>query len=126
MSQNQPWPEERAGVYLVTEKLWHGEPTPKCKPLYVGTNTKNPTRFLQRFGELVKDMLGFFGEVAGNHPGGWKIYRYCEEKQLHPLDLYVGWINGITCTRCGENYYYDRLKPTINARRSSRCLVHKI
>ena len=66
---------------------WIGVPSVDCKTLYLGTNTMNPNRFLQRVGELVKDMLGFFGEYAGNHPGGWKLYRYCEREGIHPLDL---------------------------------------
>jgi hypothetical protein len=65
LSMSGPWPPSRPGVYVVTERLWMGRPSAQTGVLYTG-GTKN---LLDRIGNLIRDVLGFFGEVEGGP--GW-------------------------------------------------------
>jgi hypothetical protein len=124
MNPDQRWPEERAGIYLVSLRSWTGEPTSDCVPMYVGTNTTNPNLFRHRVDNLVRDMVGFFGTYAGSHSGGRKLYEHCKEKRLHPLDLYIGWTE-VACGSCSERTLYDKFRSSLlNGNRPARCKVH--
>jgi hypothetical protein len=87
-------PQSSKGVYLISGKFWIGEPTSKCVPLYIGSNTVNMNRFRARIGDLIADMFGFFGEAsskvkAGHHSGGQSLYWYLREdtRKKNPMSL---------------------------------------
>jgi hypothetical protein len=127
MDNAQPWPQEEAGVYVVSLQPWEKEPTETSGILYVGSNTKNPELFLKRVGDLIIDMLGFWGdkENSGHHSGGRTLYNYCRKERIHPLDLFLGWQQGITCARCAENDSYWTLKPMESKKAPARCFEHQ-
>jgi hypothetical protein len=120
----QEWPPETAGVYVVSRDPWPDEPSAACGVLYVGGNPHVPTLFRQRIGFLVKDMFGFWGDVAGSHSGGISLWEWCFANRVHPLDLYLGWITGIECGRCTEADLFARLEPTLSRKAPARCAEH--
>ncbi len=126
MDNTQEWPKEEAGVYVVSRRPWKGEPVAESGILYIGSNSKNPEHFLKRIGDLIIDMLGFWGEKAnsGHHSGGQTLWLYCRNNQVHPLDLYLGWKHGIPCARCAEGENYYALKPSENKKSPPRCHEH--
>jgi hypothetical protein len=124
MDDSQPWPKEQPGIYVVTLRAWQGQPIGESEPLYVGGNPQNPKHLLNRTGFLIKDMLGFFGEETGSHSGGQSLWFYCRENGIHPLDLYLAWAENVTCSRCSEVLYYEKLTPSFNHNRPASCKVH--
>jgi hypothetical protein len=120
MDDRQPWPPEANGVYVVSERRWRGVPTKRAGILYAGGNTGNSPRFLTRVGDLIADMLGFWW----HHSGGQSLYKHCKEKGIHPLDLYLGWVEGIRCPRCAEAEVYRALAPLRSEKVPARCQVH--
>ena len=116
-------PPEANGVYVVSQRPWTLLPDEACGPLYVGSNTGQSARFRTRIGDLLADLFGFFGEETGHHSGGQHLFHYCCEKQIQPLDLYIGWVT-TDCARCDENRLFDSLHPRLNRSRPSRCGVH--
>jgi len=120
MDESQPWPPESNGVYVVSERPWSSAPTKEAGILYAGGNTSESPLFLTRVGSLIADMLGFWW----HHSGGQSLYKYCTEKGLHPLDLYLGWVEGIPCSRCAEAEVYRTLKPLLSKRVPPRCSTH--
>ena len=121
----QPRPPEANGVYLVSLESWSLEPTQECKPLYVGTNTRNVNRFRTRVGDLVADLLGFFvSGPNGHHSGGQTLHKYCEENAVNPNDLYIRWLSDCDCPTCKEGEVYDKINPSLNKKRP-RCTRHR-
>ena len=91
---NQEWPPEAAGVYVVSRNPWADEPTADSCILYVGGNPNAPIQFRNRVGFLVKDMLGFWGDIAfGSHSGGQSIWNWCfDNKNLSKnYSVILGW-----------------------------------
>jgi len=115
---------EANGVYLISQRPWSEEPTIKCIPLYVGSNTGKSKRFRTRIGDLIADMFGFFGSETGHHSGGQTLNKYCKENNLNPKKLYIGWVERCRCVRCAENEIFDNLEPFLNKNRPSRCKEH--
>jgi len=124
MDDKQPWPKETPGIYVVSRLPWSARPSDQAQVLYVGGNPKNPIQLLNRIGLLIKDMLGFWGDFTGSHIGGEKLWCYCHQNKVHPLDLYLSWAPDIACSRCAENDHYDILKPLLNKNRPASCKVH--
>jgi hypothetical protein len=120
MDENQAWPPDSNGVYVVAEHTWLSSPSRESIVLYVGGNSSASPLFLTRVGSLVADMLGFWW----HHSGGQSIYRHCEAKGLHPLDLHLGWVGNIPCPRCGEKEIHDALKPLLAKKVPPRCPKH--
>jgi hypothetical protein len=60
-----PWPPERGGVYVVSERHWAGAPTRDARILSAGGNTSQSALFLTRVGSLIADMLGFWYHHSG-------------------------------------------------------------
>jgi hypothetical protein len=120
MDDRQLWPPESKGVYVVTLRPWKGCPRKGPSVLYVGGNTGKSPRFMTRVGDLVADMLGLWY----HHSGGQWLYNYCEQEGFHPLDLYLGWVEGVSCSRCAENEVYQRLSPKRREKSPARCKVH--
>jgi hypothetical protein len=122
---DQEWPPEAAGVYVVSRLPWAGQPSDGCGVLYVGSNPNAPIQFRNRIGFLVKDMLGFWGDIAyGSHSGGQSIWNWCFDNKFSPLDLYLGWIIGIECGRCVENELYARFCPKLSRKAPAQCTAH--
>jgi hypothetical protein len=125
LNENQDWPPEDRGVYLVSRRSWNGEPDKICEPLYVGSTTGRSPRFCTRVGDLVADMFGFYGTYTGHSSGGIKLYRFCREQGVHPGDLFLSWYSGEkVCPRCHETRWYDRLQPPLNGSRPPMCRAH--
>lgn len=120
MNADHPWPPENDGVYIVSGFPWIRIPTKDSDILYSGGNTSNSPLFLTRVGSLIADMLGFWW----HHSGGQSIYDYCKEQRLHPLDLYLGWVEGVPCRRCAEREVYAALGRGLCKRAPARCRVH--
>ena len=122
MDDNQPWPPESKGVYVVSERRWRKAPNKRAGILYVGGNTSGSPLFLTRVGSLIADMLGFWW----HHSGGQSLYNHCKDKGLHPLSLYLGWAENVRCCRCAEAEVYFALKPPreICKRMPARCKQH--
>lgn len=129
------WPQASGGVYLVSREGWSGEPTIACRPLYIGGNTGASQRFCTRVGDLVADMFGFFDGNTGHHSGGQKLWHWCNENQVRPADLFLGWASGDDsdwCARCAEVALFDmfpivdspRSAGLLNKIRPPRCRVH--
>ena len=117
----QPWPPVNNGVYVVSQDSWRGFPKRKARILYVGGNTGKSPRFLTRVGDLIADMLGFWWHSSG----GQSLYMYCKENGLHPLDLYLGWAEGVPCSRCAETEVYWALGPPELCKKvPAGCKVH--
>lgn len=121
----QIWPPEAAGVYVVSCNTWIDEPNSENRILYVGSNPKNPTQLRNRIGFLIKDMLGFWGDKHGSHSGGQSLWNWCFENQVHPLELYVGWIIDIECGRCTETELFARFRPLLSRKAPARCKGHE-
>src|SRR5262245_28676742 len=85
IDEDQVWPPESGGVYVVSLRRWNGRPTKQCDVLYVGSNTGASNRFITRIGDLIADMLGFWGEQTGHHSGGQSLWKYCREHGINPL-----------------------------------------
>jgi hypothetical protein len=117
-------PPEAAGVYVVTKLPWDRHPTMDSHVLYVGGNSMDGKQFRNRIGLLIKDMLGFWGDLTGSHSGGIRLHIYCKEHRVNPLDLYFGWIAIVPCGRCAEGYFFERLQPELCKKRPGRCNVH--
>ncbi|HEV3260942.1 MAG TPA: hypothetical protein VG013_29085 [Gemmataceae bacterium] len=117
----QPWPPEDTGIYVVSELAWQVCPSQQARVLYVGGNPNNPVELRNLIGLLLKDMFGFWGDVTGSHSGGQTLWCYCHENTISPLNLYLGWAVGISCSRCAENTFYDLLQPSLNKKRPARC-----
>jgi hypothetical protein len=121
----QEWPPEATGVYVVSHDSWDGEPTINSRVLYVGGNPNSPIQFRNRVGFLIKDMLGFWGDIAyGSHSGGQSIWNWCFDNRINPLDLYLGWNTGIECGRCTEMDLYIRFQPLLSRKAPARCTGH--
>ena len=120
----QVWPPEANGVYLISRNSWNEQPDQKSGVLYLGSNTGMSSRFRTRIGDLVADMLGFYCEETGHSSGGISLHKYCCEKMINPLDLFIGWKIECPCVRCEKNSLYDQLKPELNKKRPSRCKNH--
>ena len=119
MAPDYPWPGEVPGIYFVSERAWHGVPIQECGPLWVGKTSV----LLRRMGELLSDMLGFFGNRTGRNPGGWKVWYHCEKQGLHPLDLFIAWTVDPVCPSCEERVVDRLLRPILNDRRPG-CQLH--
>jgi len=117
-------PPERSGVYVITKQAWKGRPQSMSGVLYVGGNTGRSARFRTRIGDLLADMLGFFGESTGHHSGGQSLCNWCKAHRVNPLDLYIGWQSSVRCGRCAEMRLYEALKPELNKNRPSKCAEH--
>jgi hypothetical protein len=68
-------PPERGSAYLVTQRIWRGDPTPTSGPLYVGGITGKSDRFRTRIGDLLADSFGFYGKTNGHSSGGTSIHN---------------------------------------------------
>ncbi len=123
ITSGHPWPPRSNAIYVVTEKAWSRRPGKPAVVLYVGGNTGKSKRFCTRVGDLVADMLGFYGGGTGHHSGGQTLWRHCKKTQTHPLDLFIGWQKGIRCGRCAEIRAWRLLEPSKNRVAPSRCRV---
>lgn len=117
-------PPESSGVYVVTQKRWRTEPNHRSGVLYIGGNTGQSARFRTRLGDLIADMLGFFGDSTGHHSGGRRLWGWCRTERINPLDLYIGWQSGVECHRCAEIDMFRELKPLLNKNRPPKCTQH--
>ncbi len=115
---------EAESVYVVSRKRWQQAPTPSCDPLYVGSNTGRSARFRTRIGDLIADLLGFFGNTTGHSSGGQSLHAFCRENDLHPHELFIGWLCECSCPRCTEYALVEQLHPRLNKVRPPRCKVH--
>lgn len=118
-----PVPPTDNGVYVVTDSDWTGDPARSRHVLYVG-GTTSPNRFRTRVGELVTRTIGYFGDDGPKHSGGRSLYRWCRSSGFHPLDLWLGWLDGVECRRCAEVGEYLRLRPLLNKKFPGACPDH--
>lgn len=119
-----PKPPESRSVYLISLDTWSDQPTPKCRPLYVGGNTGQSSRFRTRIGDLLADLFGFFCDNTGHHSGGQSLHNYCRVERINPFALYIAWARSCECHRCLETELYGELRPRLNKNVPSRCRVH--
>src|ERR1700675_3994322 len=82
-------PPEAPGVYVVSRKKWKRRPSPASEVLYVGGNPNRDDFFPQRVGLLIMNALGFGGKVGYDHAGGRRLWEWCRDSRVHPLDLYL-------------------------------------
>lgn len=107
-------PPISTSAYIVTLNKWKGQPVADSFPLYAGGNSKNTDRFRTRVGDLIADMLGFYGGGTGHHSGGKALHAWCQSQLLNPLDLYISWVIKSPCFRCAEIELYEKFKPSLN------------
>jgi len=113
------WPPARPGVYVVSSQPWTGRPV-EGVVLYTGA-TKN---LLDRMGNLIRDVLGFYGPVedapdewVGKHSGAQTLWQYCRDRGEPVGDLVIGWAaTASPCQWCMEKEVAGLLKPTLNKR----------
>jgi hypothetical protein len=117
-------PPEYKGVYILSQRPWVGVPTKDDSILYVGGNTTEWGYFRRRVGDLVADVLGFFNKEFGHNPGGQSAWRFCRRNHLKPLDLYLGWVEGVHCPMCAEKEVYEKLGSALGRRAPPRCKIH--
>lgn len=123
MDDSCPRPPESNSVYLVSGKAWVKNPSGKCIPLYIGSNTGRSKRFRTRIGDLIADIFGFFSTDTGHHSGGQTLHKHFKKKKLDPLNVYIAWLKECSCMRCAENEMYDKFKATLlNKNRPARCI----
>src|ERR1700693_5122467 len=84
IDDDQPWPPEKKGVYVVSLQPWDSHPTKQGGILYVGGNSAESGRFLRRVGDLIIDMLGFFDSEGGHSSGGQSLWNHCNQKSINP------------------------------------------
>ena len=121
IDDNQVWPtEEKNGVYVVSQRLWKGLPTKDAGILYVGGNTEDGSYFISWVGSLVIDMLGLWL----HHSGGQSIWKYCRKNGIHPLDLFLGWVEPVECRRCAEAEVNSKLNPVLCKKKPASCKKH--
>lgn len=112
-------PPDSRSVYLITLHDWQNSPDIASHPLYVGGN-KNPDLFSKRVGEVIAAALGF--DVY--HSGGRKLYQWCKNSQINPIDLYISWAMNVKCHRCAEINIYHEMKhygTLLNKYKPTRC-----
>jgi hypothetical protein len=117
-------PPEHGSSYLVTLYGWSDRPLSDSGILYVGGITGGSARFRTRIGDLIADMFGFFTSTTGHHSGGQHLNSWCIAEKVHPLDLYLSWVEGATCHRCLEVRMHRTLKPQLNRVVPARCRTH--
>ncbi len=101
--QGHDWPPERDAVYVVSRNPWKGSTGEGALPIYVGGNTGKSARFRTRVGDLFADLYGFFGGETGHHSGGQTLHWFCDDFDIHPGDLHLGWFTEPEwCDRCVE------------------------
>ena len=114
------FPPDRGSAYLVSLRRWRQYPKFSSVPLYVGGITGQSDRFRTRIGDLIADMFGYFG----HHTGGRSLHDWCKESQVHPLDLYIGWVDIGPCHRCLEEELWREMRPILNRRTPPACRLH--
>ncbi len=124
ITDDHEWPPEDHGVYVVTQTAWNGQPSADDGVLYIGGTTGTSARFVTRVGDLIADILGFYGRETGHHSGGQKIWEYCNHERIHPLDLHIGWFEGCRCVRCAESEAIRVLQPKLNKNAAPACQEH--
>jgi hypothetical protein len=124
MTDSQPWPPDSNGVYVVSSAPWIEVPKRGESILYAGSNSSQSALFVVRVGSLIADMLGFFTELRGHHSGGQSLWKHCRDEGLHPLDLFLGWVDGIRCSRCAEAEVHGELSPLLSKIGPARCKIH--
>ena len=134
VADDQPWPPDDRAVYLVAQRPWIGALSPECDPLYFGGNTGRSARFCTRIGDLIADMHGFYGVLAGHHSGGQSLHRWCWERGMKPGSLWLGWaMREPWCAACAEVELARALVGrwerrgevgVLNVKRPPRCGVH--
>jgi hypothetical protein len=75
-------PRERDAVYLVSEREWQAQPDETAHILYVGGNTGTSSGFATRIGDLIAELLGFYGEPTGHHSGGQILWGWCDHQRF--------------------------------------------
>ncbi len=123
LDENQAWPPEQGGVYLVSREKWTGAPRAGGSYLYLGGISGSSPRFCTRVGDLLADTFGFFGGGTGHSSGGQRLNDWCVKQQLNPLDLHLGWFVPADgdCNRCLERRWHGTLKPVLNRYHPPRC-----
>jgi hypothetical protein len=124
INDNQEWPPDHNGVYVISKENWQDEPSQNCFPLYAGGTTGKSKRFSTRIGDLIADMLGFFNDDTGHHSGGQTLHEFCYQNKINPLDLYIGWAGNCNCFRCAEVELVKNLSPKLNKKAPARCPKH--
>lgn len=99
------WPPEGKAIYLVSDRSWRG--TPKGA-LYVGGCTGQRDRFVARVGDLIADLFGFFGEKQGHHSGARRLWKWCDVRRIHPMELWLAWSQP-PCPACAERELFASL-----------------
>jgi hypothetical protein len=125
INYKHPWPPEHNGVYVISRRTWVGKPSKDSMPLYVGSTTGQSKRFCTRVGDLIADMLGFYGDYTGHHSGGESLHEFCRKNRINPLDLFLGWAEKCSCLRCAETIVFKRLSPKLNKKSPPICIEHK-
>lgn len=112
------WPPSRPGVYVVTSESWMNRPQ-EGNVLYTGA-TKN---LLDRIGNLIRDTLGFYGEIedgpgwVGKHSGAQTLWQCCHDQGKPVGHLVIGWAaTSIPCHWCVEKELARALTPCLNKR----------
>jgi hypothetical protein len=126
-------PPERDAIYLVSQRAWRRAPSARCVPLYFGGNTGRSPRFRTRIGDLIADMHGFYCDSTGHHSGGQSVFKWCQETNVSPGDLFLGWaVAPSWCSRCAEldlSYQFQkegvRLLSLLNKVRPPACVLHR-
>ena len=124
IDETHPKPPESGSAYVVTVKTWHSEPDASCLPLYVGGTTGKGARFRTRIGDLIADLLGFYGSETGHHSGGQSLHKWCKQHSVDPLSLSIAWVKGAACHRCLEVNLVAGLSPSLNRKAPPGCRIH--
>jgi hypothetical protein len=109
-------------VYVVTTRSWTGQPTPG-HVLYTG-GTGN---LLNRIADLIRDVLGFYGEFedgpgwVGKHSGAQTLWQHRHDQGEQVGELLIGWAaTSDPCHWCMEKKLARLLKPSKNKRTGRR------
>jgi hypothetical protein len=81
-------PPELAGVYVVTERSWSGQPNTAAGALYVVMSGV----LRERIGALLGSLFGFHGVYSGRHAGGITLDQVFVRSGPHnALDVWIAW-----------------------------------
>lgn len=121
------WPPQDTtnSIYVVSLRPWYRTPSKSDHYLWVGGCRDDSSCIFDRISAFVNDALGFYGgKNSYRSIGGQKVYQWCRDNKVKPLDLFIAWAVDVPCRRCAERNGIVTLEPICNKIAPPRCKIH--